>query len=472
MATLAFARAAGAEPPGLAARTRAALRDAGDRAGALGGWETAARFHAEALELCPEGDPERGQLLLRLGRARCRSEMAGHDDLAAAAQVLLAAGRPVAAAEAEMLLGELAFLRGRGEERAAHHQRALALVAGAPASASKAAVLRGAMMHLLVGSRHAEARAVGREVLAMARTLGLRDLEADALGAIGTARVEAGDPGGLADLEAAIARFGELGTPGGTVWHLNLAWAAAAVGDLPRCFAALAAGKRLAERFGSLRWRRTIELQRVAERYWTGRWDQAVAVVDALLAGGEHHYLEWECRLWRGRIRLHGGRLDQALQDAEVAHALGLEARDPQVLHPTRAFLARVLLAAGRRQTAAGVLDELLAGLGGGVLGPDLGADLGAVLAELGEPLGRLDRLGIPPSPWLEAARALAGGDPLRAAATYAAIGSRPDEADARLAAARLLAASGRTGQAEAELVAVRAFYASVGVAKAPRRRG
>jgi class 3 adenylate cyclase len=470
-AALAFARAAGTEPPGLATRTLAALGDAGDRAAALGGWETAARFHAEAVELSPEDDPGRGSLLLRLGRARCRGEMAGHDELAAARDALLAAGQPVAAAEAEMLLGELAFLQGRGQDREAHHERALALVDGAPPSASKAAVLRGAMMHLVVASRHAEARAVGLQLLAMAGTLDLPELEADALGAIGMARVEAGDPGGLADQEAAIARLEELGAPSSTLWHLNLAWAAAAMGDLRRCFAALAAGSRQAERFGSWRWRRSIELQRVAERYWTGRWDEAVAVVDGLLDGDEHHYLEWECRLWRGRIRLAGGRLDDALADARAAHDLAVAARDPQDLHPTRAFLARVLLAAGRRAEAREVADRLLAGLGGGiVLGPDLGADLGLVLAELGVPVAALDRRGLAPSPWLAAARALAGGDPLAAAAAYADIGSRPDEADARLAAARRLAAAGRADEAAAQLAAARAFHAAAGVPALPGR--
>jgi class 3 adenylate cyclase len=457
-AALSFARAAGTEPPGLAARALGALRDAGDRAAALGGWEAAARFHAEALALCPEGDPARGRLLLRLGRARCRGEMAGREELTAAGRALLAAGEPVAAAEAEMLLGELAFLQGRGQDREAHTDRALELVAGAPPSVSKAAVLRGAMMHLVVASRHAEGLAVGREVLAMARTLGLPDLEADALGAIGTARVEAGDPGGLDDLEAAIARFEELGTPSGTLWHLNLGWAAATMGDLPRCFAALAAGTRQAERFGSRRWRRSMELQRVAELYWTGRWPQVAAVVDDLLAGDERHYLEWECRLLRGRVRLAGGRVGEALSDAEAAHALAVRARDPQALQPTRAFLARVLLAAGRREEAAGMAEQLLAGLGGGVLVPDLGADLGLVLAELGIPAETLDGLDIPPSPWLAAARALAAGDPLAAAAVYAGIGSLPDEADARLAAARQLGQRGATAQAEEQRRAARAF--------------
>jgi len=85
------------------------------------------------------------------------------------------------------------------------------------------------------------------------------------------------------------------------------------------------------------------------------------------------------------------------------------------------------------------------------------------VLAELGIPAATLDRLGIPPSPWLTAARALAAGDPLAAAAVYATIGSLPDEADARLAAARLLEATGRTAEAEEQLAAARAFYAAAG---------
>jgi hypothetical protein len=462
-AALSFARAAGTEPPGLAARALATLREAGDRAATLGGWETAGRFHAEALELSTEGDPGRGQLLLRLGRDRCLAEATGHEELAAARKALLAAGDPVAAAEAEILLGQLAFLQGR--DREAHLARALELVAGAPPSATRAEVLRGAMLHLMVASRHAEGLEVGREVLAMARTLGRPDLEMDALGAIGTTRVEAGDPGGLDDLEAAIAVGEETGTPDTTRWYLNLAWAAAALGDLRRCFDALAAGGRLAERFGSRRWRRAIELQRVAERYWRGRWDEAVAVVDAMVAGGERSNLAWECRLWRGRVHLAGGRLEAALADARAAHALAEEAGDPQDLQPTRAFLARVLLAAGRPEAAAAVAERLVAGLGGGVLGPDLGADLGLVLAELGIGAGVLDRLGIPASPWLDAARALAAGDPLAAADRYAAIGSRPDEADARLAAARLLARQGRPAEAKAQEAAARAFLATTGLA-------
>ena len=136
---------------------------------------------------------------------------------------------------------------------------------------------------------------------------------------------------------------------------------------------------------------------------------------------------------------------------------------DPQSRNPTLAFRARALLAAGIAAEAEALTDELLAGVSGSLLGPDLGVDLAVVLAELGRPGEVLDTLAVPSSPWLEAAGAFLGGDPGRAAALYAAIGSRPDEADARLAAARALLAAGRAAEAERELRAATAFWREVG---------
>jgi Tetratricopeptide repeat len=89
--------------------------------------------------------------------------------------------------------------------------------------------------------------------------------------------------------------------------------------------------------------------------------------------------------------------------------------------------------------------------------------DLAVVLAELGHPPEALDTLEVPPSPWLQAARAFLAGDPDRAAALYAAVGARPDEADARLAAARVQLAAGRAAEAEAELRAAVTFWSEVG---------
>jgi hypothetical protein len=80
----------------------------------------------------------------------------------------------------------------------------------------------------------------------------------------------------------------------------------------------------------------------------------------------------------------------------------------------------------------------------------------------LGRPAGALDE--VRPSPWLEAAYALVAGDPARAVRTYAEIGSRPDEAYARLQAAHRLLAAGQTAEADAELAIASTFYRDVGV--------
>jgi len=466
-------RAAGIEVPGLAAKALRASCDAGDRVAALGIYAGANRYYSEALALCTMADPGRADLLLRLGRARCAGDGGGGDVLREAHALLLERKDRTGAAEAEMLLAEVAFLHGRGEERAGHVNQALALIADAPPSPGKAAVLKGCMLHLVIANRHDEALEVARQVFGMARGLGLRDLEASALGTIGLARVDAGDASGTVDLENAITIFEQLGTPGAIIWHMNLAYARATLGDLPGCSAALAAGSEMAERFGSLRWIRAMRLQRVAEYYWTGEWDEAVAIVDGLLAeppaeGQARHYLEWECLLWRGRIRLARGQVAAALEDAQSALYLATEVSDPQALNPTRTFRARALLAAGRHDDAREAASGLLEGLGGSLLGPELGVDLGVVLASLAlsspeEPLD-LEALNIPPSRWRDAINAFVEGDAARAADLYATIGSKPDEAHARLEAARdaFSVAHRSTPEGEDQLSAALAFYRQV----------
>ena len=66
------------------------------------------------------------------------------------------------------------------------------------------------------------------------------------------------------------------------------------------------------------------------------------------------------------------------------------------------------------------------------------------------------------PSRWLDAAKAYAARDFLGAAERYREIGSRPDEADARVRAAEMLLAEGRTHDARNELDAALAFWRTV----------
>jgi DNA-binding SARP family transcriptional activator/class 3 adenylate cyclase len=460
-----LARAAGQPTGDLAERARLALRHAGDRVTSLGAHVTAARYYTQALAIWPPDDPERPVLELQAGEAYCLGEGTGEELLERARDGLLARGDRGRAAEAEARLGQLAY--AKGQERSSHLDRALALVADLPASHSKAVVLSHGMMHLLVADRNADALQVAREGLAMARSLGDREVEAAALGTIGAARVVLGDPGGIADLERCVAMYEADGSSHAIVWHGNVAFCIALLGDLRRCFAARRAAWEAAERFGSTRWLRWLELERASEHYWSGRWDAAVRVADSVAPDGEDgapHYMECKCRLWRGRIWLARGKIGKALDDARRAVALARDTGDRLNVDPALAFGTRVLLAAGREAEAGKLLDELLATLGGRLLKPDVGIDLAVGLVELGRPVEALD--DVLPSRWLDATRAFAAGDPGRAAKIYAEIGSRPDEATARLAAARRLLPT-RPAEGRIELERAIAFFREAGASAA-----
>jgi tetratricopeptide (TPR) repeat protein len=413
------------------------------------------------LALWPADDHERPDLELRAGEAQLLSEATGEELLVRARDGLLAQGNRQRAAEAEARLGLLAYLRGQA--RSPHLERALTLVADAPASHSKLVVLKICMMDLLVADRYQEALEVAREALAMARALRDRDSEAAGLGAIGAARICLGDRGGVADLERCVALYQEHGSPGVIEWQNNLAYSLAILGDLRRCAAARRAAVDAAQRNGSVRRLRWLELEQTAEHYWSGRWDQAAAVADSVTAEasiGVTHYLECDCRIWRGRIRLARGQLDDARKDSQRALELARASNDRQILKLALAFAARLLLLADRPSEAGRLVDELLEHLPGRLLKPELGVDLPICLVELGRPVAALDE--VLPSPWLEAAQAYVAGERGKAADLYAAIGSRPDEAYARLEAAHQHMAANRAVEAHTELAVAFAFYREV----------
>jgi class 3 adenylate cyclase/tetratricopeptide (TPR) repeat protein len=458
---LTFARAAGSPTAALVDRTRLALRAAGDHAATLGTDVLAARYYTQALDLWPADDQERPDLEFRAGEALLLGEGAGEELLIRARDGLLAQGNRERAAEAEARLGQLAY--HHGQARSPYLERALRLVADTPASPSKLVVLRNCMMDLLVADRYREALEVAREALAMARALQDRDSEAAGLGAIGAARMNLGTPGGVADLERCVALYQEHGSPGAIDWQNNLAYAHSILGDLRRCVAARRAALDAAERIGSTRAVRWLELGQTADHYWSGHWDQAAAVADSVTAkasSGATHYLECDCLIWRGRIRLARGQLDDARKDGQRALELARASNDRQHLDPALAFGARMHLLADRPSEAGRLVDELLEHLPGRLLKPELGVDLPICLVELSRPVGVLD--DVLPSRWLEAAQAYVTGERRHAAELYAAIGSRPDEAYARLEAARQHMAANRAVEAHTELAVAFAFYREV----------
>jgi class 3 adenylate cyclase/tetratricopeptide (TPR) repeat protein len=462
-----MALAAGDDAAALVDRARLALRDAGDRALALHAFPAAARFFGGALELWPADDSERPWLLFRLGRSRYSAETGGAAELAEARDALLAAGDPGTAAEAEAFLGFLAHHEGRRDLVAEHLERAVGLVEGLGPTRSKADVLVGMATHLSTATEHERTIVVASEALEIARALELDELQACALSLIGISRGLSGDPGGRADLERSIEIADRIGSPLSADCYGKLADLEGQTGDLGACFALQAQARREAERFGHAPFVRWLAAERVGEGYWTGAWDDAVARADRLIAeveAGAPNFMEGYCRAMRGRIRLARGDVAGARSDAARALEFARAAEDLQMLYPALAFGARTQVDVGSRDEGAALADELLAlwrERPGAYPASSWVVDLALALNVLGRgpelaAAAAAARVG---TRWLDAVVAFAADDFSEAADRFAAIGSQPDEALARLRAAEALMAAGRRAEAHAELDRAVAFH-------------
>jgi class 3 adenylate cyclase/tetratricopeptide (TPR) repeat protein len=436
-------RAAGREaPPELARRARLAARDAGDRAFTLGVHRASARFYEAALELWPLKDEQHPELLLAYARSRVDDVALDDAVLADATEGLLRAGRIEAAAEAQTLLGGVWLNRGDRDRARDHLERGRQLVAERGPSPAKAFVLQELARVLMMADELEQAIELGSESLKLAEELGLDAARARNLNTLGVARVRKGDRAGLGDLEQAIAigaaanSYEEVGAAA------NLTWMIATLGDLRRAGPLHEQSRRIADRIGLDSYIRWLQAEHVFHCHWEGRWDEALVTADEFIGdvdAGYPHYMETACRYIRGAINLARGNPEPALADAERGVEVARGAKDPQSLNPALAFKIRAELAAGTRDAANEVANELVAAWrGSDVVGPHELVDGAWAFREL----GRGDELRNAFGPvaiqtaWHEAARRVVTGDLAGAADVYAEIGSVPDETYARLKAA------------------------------------
>jgi class 3 adenylate cyclase len=469
-AALEYARVVGQETAELVTRTQLALRDAGDHALAVNAYGAAIRWYRAALEHCQPSDPLYPSLVLQLGKAQFYGEQSGVEVLVRARDAVLAAGDHEAAAEAEAMLGELSWLEGRQEEAFQHQRRAVSLLEGAGPSRPKAAALVTLAALRWLAGHSEEAIRIGREGLAIAELVGHDDMRILALEVIGAARLNFGDLDGLAEIERAVAIGIAAHSPESARAQMNLGSVLYQLGEVVRGDHLMAAARQTAERFGLARDLRWLEPSQIEKDYRDGRWDAALRAADQFIAesaSGNSHYLEPNCRIIRGLIRLGRGELAAAVEDADKALAFARNAKDPQALYPSLAFRARALLASGSVEAADRQASELLTCLHEDpwTLNVDWLPDLAIVLEQLGrgDPLVEVATRAKLRTPWLEAATVFATGDPKRAAGVYARIGARPDEAFARLRTAERLLAAGRPVEAAAQGKLAMAFYRQAG---------
>jgi class 3 adenylate cyclase/tetratricopeptide (TPR) repeat protein len=466
--------AAGGSPDAFADGAREALANAGDRAFALNAYDAAVRFFRAALDLLAQGDPHRGRLLLRLGRALPWFGEPDAGVLEQASDELLEAGDIEGAVEAETALSELTWLEGDRDRAFEHLARARRLADPLPLSAAKARATSMASRITMLASELADAISLGEQALAMASELGLDEIRAATLNNLGVSRAEAGDEEGLAQIAEAIdvaraanATFEMVRAMG------NLAVMYWIAGRLGEAYALVQESLAECQQYGQRgfeRWDHAILVQR---EYELGLWDDALATADEFLAeveAGSPHYLAAETYAVRAAIKVARGEVDGPVEDVAKALELARRAKDPQLLYLTLGYSAYVLRHRGETERSAELAQEFLAALeAGDVLGFSVtglhvlawtlvaagrGAELPATLA----PHLRV--------PWARAASAFAEGDPVRAADICAEMGAATQEAYARLAAAHLLVEQGRRAEADDHLHRALAFYRSVGATR------
>jgi class 3 adenylate cyclase/tetratricopeptide (TPR) repeat protein len=469
-AALEFARAAGQDDRELETSARVALRAAGDRAFAVYAYPRAAAYYRDALVIWPRDDPDRPTLLYRRAQAL---HIAGADDALAvleeARDVLIAAGDSERAAETELSMSRIWWERGRRDDAMLHQERAEEL-AGGTSSPASARVFAFAARLRLIGGDAADGRRLATDALAMAQTLGLPELEANALATIGSAKGAQGDPSGADDLRHAIELATAIGSSVASSSANNLAITAWYAGDMRREAEAYAEAGRLAERFGDASGMRWSRGQLAGSEFIRGNWDASLRANDAFIAeceAGSPHYLEAQSRWVRSCMRLGRGDIDGARADVERADELGRDAKDPQLMVHVFGASIRVAESLGWVDRAraltlkflalAKTLPEAEATVFScfWVLGAHTPTDVEGELREIVErgPAGR----------WKDIALACLDREFSLAADLWLDSGSLTWEALLRERAAEELIGTGRQAEGEAELERALVFYRAVG---------
>ncbi len=455
---LELTRAAGQADDTLAERTVRALREAGERALTLNALPQAANYYRQALALAP-GDAE---LLLRYGRVLYLQDAQGEGELTEARAALLAADKREAAAEATLMLADIAWNEGRRKDMEAHLDEARTYVADLPASRAQAAVLNEVARYEMLAGRLDTALERGLEALALAEDLGLDDLRARALSTVGVSRADMGDSAGFAEIEQVI----ELASRLNAIPEILRGWNNVTAlhilhGNFEKTREGEAETLRLARHYGQHGFVRFIEGgASVGNRYHAGEWDDALVRANKVIADveqGARVYQVAALHAFRGLISLARGDDQGAESDAELAVERARPLGDVQALNPDLAMAAFLFTSVGNEQRADETVTEALESLrplhhlGFAVMEAPALAWAALALGRESELVEVLEREPFK-SPWLRAALAVASRDLRGAADIFGGMGVKSHEAFFRL----------QTG-AEPDVRAALEFYRRVG---------
>jgi class 3 adenylate cyclase len=341
-----------------AEQARLALREAAERSYVLRAL-LPTRAHLErALALWPAGvDPVGRQSCLRLaeevGFLADRDGFVtggGPSRVAQVAGALRALGADAEAARAHTLLGQVAWWVADRSEALAQHGRAVDLLAALSPGEQQALALTELARLQMLCEHTSAAIETGRAAVAIAERLGLSEAVANALCTVGVARYLAGDPGGIADQESALALARREQLAALPRVANNLATTLQEEGELRRSYALMDEAVTAADSGGGAGLHSfQAEPEAALRAYNEGDWEFALALADGFL---DHPQLDheqgrsgpWEAQLrgLRTWLRLLRGEPAAALTASlEAAIAQARAGGFPQIIRPVLAIAAR-----------------------------------------------------------------------------------------------------------------------------------
>jgi class 3 adenylate cyclase/tetratricopeptide (TPR) repeat protein len=339
-----LARAAGADAQGLEEQTKRFLVLAGERALRLDVTK-AESFYRQALELLPQGDPQRPKVLARAAEA---AALAGRYPEAEAGYVeaisdFRARGNGLRAGEALVKLG--AIVRDRGEQDRARSllAEAVELLEREPPSAELVLAYTHAARYYHFSGGPEQALEWEKKAIDTARELGIEGLATHALAERGGDRIELGDLGGLDDLKEALRIALELGLGeetalvyailGDFVWWTE---GPSAGLNVYRAGIDFTAGR------GMTYYTTYLKGESVRPLFELGEWDALLGVVRELVDWDQTSYQALLARSYDAHVRLRRGRVTDAAALSDEFLPRARESGDPQVLVPALATAALI----------------------------------------------------------------------------------------------------------------------------------
>ena len=394
-------------PPALSALTAAARQSA-----AKHDHSAAIRYAETALTLRPEPELQAELLVLRA----VASSFAGHPDesvLLAARDSAIANGRRVDALHLTYLLHEWAkSYAGDGERSDAYGTESLRLAADLPPGPITTLPAYGRAFELAIAGHFQEVIDLANAEIARASTAGADAAVGLMLIWRGTARSETGDGAGIADMRNAFDILTERAHPKASVAAYNLGDTLEALGRQSEAAAAFETARVSAYRTGNAVAESVAELGLSRIAYHRGDVDAALVLIDGVAT----HASEW----LMSNVASMRARL--VLEDSphEAANALrrpleyGRRTSNIEFERDASALAARAALALGDVAAANASVDDFLEAwmhCGGAALSnPASLVEAGLVMAALDrhQELAAAADVLRAPTPWTDAARALA----------------------------------------------------------------